>query len=76
MKSKCECKYCQSITEPNITECGKYKIICPECGGFRVVFDAHVGSVSCHACRNFDTYYGIRVATECYVAIEKLLESK
>jgi len=64
------------MTEPSTTRGGKYKIICPECGGFKVIFDSHAGAASCHECGVFNTYGGSRDVSECYVPIEKLLENK
>lgn len=76
MKSNCGCKICRDIREPVITSDGKFKIICPVCGGFRLIFDSHAGAVSCHDCRVFNTYDGSWNVDYCMVSIEKLLENK
>lgn len=68
---KCECKFCQAITSPVKSRDGKYQYICPECGGYHLIFDPHAGSVDCHDCNKFTTYGGERSVDECRVLIIK-----
>ena len=65
----CNCDVYRSMKEPATTKDGKFKYLCPECGGIHLIFDAHAGSVSCHDCGKFDTYGGERDITECLVPV-------
>ena len=65
----CNCQLCKNCIEPAKTKDNKFKYICPDCGGFKLFFDSHSGSVSCHDC-NFDTFGGERSINECLVKIK------
>lgn len=67
----CDCKLCKNLHEPLKTHDGKSEYICPDCGGFHLIFDKHAGAVSCHDCGCFTTYGGERSINECLVKLKK-----